>query len=116
MLYMSHSIPLASDPGILLRKTILVHNPADTNHESAEVAVSYRIDYDEDIALISCMVEMGPITLLPSWLRVRKFEARARRSKGYYTMLYSEGSDDFGIDTSLFIERVAFQIMNHENI
>src|SRR5690349_2601123 len=114
---MNHSNTLtpATGFGTLLKKTIQVLCPPDGGRASAEIAISYQIDFEEDIVLISCMMEIGPATLLPSWLRIRKFQARARLNRGYYTMLYSQGCDDFGVDTSLFIERAASQIMSREH-
>lgn len=110
------TLPSVSAPG-LIRNNIAIFNPADKEYASSEVSINYRVDYDEDIAIISCTVETGPtIIVIPHWLRIRKFEARARRIKNLYMLLYTHGSDDFGLETSLFIEKTISQIMTREKM
>jgi hypothetical protein len=87
-------------------------------HDSFCVSVNYHINTNEDdhITSILCSIEDTPVTVKPAWLRIKKFEAKARLHKGYYTMLYNDSVYAYDLDTNLFTEKATEQIMKHEKM
>ncbi len=97
-----------------MHKTISIsYSPAE--HDTSFVNVNYQIASDENrITSISCCIDEAPPAITPAWLRVKKFESKARLDKGSYTMLYNDSDYAYGLDTSLFIETAMTQIMKKE--
>lgn len=81
------------------------------------VNVNYHIATNEEhITCIQCSIDEAPPAIVTTWLRVKKFEARARLLKGSYNMLYNDSDYIHGLDTSLFIEAATAQIMKQEEM
>jgi hypothetical protein len=99
-----------------MQKTISI-SYSPIGNETFFVNVNYQIDSDENrITSIMCSIDEAPPAITPSWLRVKKFESKARLDKGCYTMLYNDSDYAYGLDTSLFIETATMQIMKKEDM
>jgi hypothetical protein len=99
-----------------MQKTLSISYSPSAN-DTFFVNVNYLIDTNEDrVTSILCSIDEAPPALIPAWLRVKKFEAKARLHKGYYTMLYNDSAHVFDLNTSLFIDTATTQIMKKEEM
>lgn len=86
----------------------------EVNNSEVAVLVSYKIELNDDIQTISCMVNPGSFNV-PQWLQLRKFELKSILSgDGDYMPIFTDNENIKNINAVLFIDKAYNDIMRKE--
>lgn len=99
-----------------MQKNISVSYTHQSLHETYAIVVTYQIEQEGNISLISCSVSQEDPLPVPQWLQLKKFEVRTLFAAGVYIMLYNEKNHHSNLDTSLFIDKAYDDIMHEEKM
>lgn len=97
-----------------MQKAITVAYTLDSTTQELVIPISYAIETDDELRIITCTVDAG-MAHLPSWLQ-RKFRIRLRHTHSGYELLYNENNVIRSLDTSLFIDKVHAMVMAKEKM
>lgn len=101
----------------IMKRTVSVSYTCQ-NHEndSCLLIVSYSIEKQGKVSLISCEMSPEEARFHPRWLSRKKFQVEALLSNGTYSLLYAENNHVMNLDNSLFIDKAYEDIMKQEKM
>ena len=94
-----------------MQKTITISY--QVNSQEYSVVISYKIEMNEQVQTISCIVNPGTFNF-PPWLQLRKFELKSHFSGGVYVPLFNDNSNIKNMNAVLFIDKTYNDIMAQE--
>ena len=97
-----------------MNKTISVAYVRQSGEESCTLVVTYKIEKEGNVSLISCSVNQEASA--PQWLHMKKFEVKTVQQGNSYSQLFNEKNDAANLDTSMFIDKTFGAIMQQEKM
>ena len=83
------------------------------NNLEYSVIISYKIEMNEQVQTITCIVNPGTFNF-PPWLQLRKFELKSHFSSGVYVPLFTDNGNIKNMNAVLFIDKTYNDIMVQE--
>ena len=99
-----------------MNKTISVGYTRQSGEESCTLIVTYQIEKQGSVSLISCSIAQEATAPQPQWLHMKKFEVKTVQQGNNYSMLFNEKNDAANLDTSMFIDKTLGAIMQQEKM